>query len=99
LLSHTLLFLNDRWFVLAAPRARAPVIIPFEIELLVPRSPAAQGTPVKEQQHQDDHDLNNEYKDDKEYSPLCDTEREKLYMVAEEIESFGAEASVPTGRL
>jgi hypothetical protein len=29
LLSNTLLFLNDRWFILAAPHARAPVIIPL----------------------------------------------------------------------
>jgi hypothetical protein len=30
---------------------------------------------------------------------LSDTKGEKLYKNAEEIESFGAEASVPTGRL
>jgi hypothetical protein len=37
--------------------------------------------------------------DDKEYSPLSDNEGEKLYREANERESFGAEAPIPTGRL
>jgi hypothetical protein len=70
---------------------------PFEIELVVPNSLAAQGTPdEEEEQQQQDHD---EDKDDEEYSPLSNTEGEKLYRDVEEIESFEAEASVPTGRL
>jgi hypothetical protein len=40
--------------------------------------------------------MNNE---DEEYSPLSNTEGEKLYRDAKEMESFGAEALVPTGRL
>jgi hypothetical protein len=63
---------------------------------VVPRCPAAQGTPVEGEQQQQDHD---EDKDDEEYSPLSNTEGEKLYRDTEEIESFEAEASVPTGRL
>jgi hypothetical protein len=63
---------------------------------VVPGSPAAQGTPDEEEQQQQDHD---EDKDDEEYSPLSDTEGEKLYRDTEEIESFGVEALVPTGRL
>jgi hypothetical protein len=57
---------------------------PFEIELVVPGSQAAQGAPAKEQQQQD-HDINNE--------------DEKLYRDADERESFGAEAPIPTGWL
>jgi hypothetical protein len=69
---------------------------PFEIELVVLGSPGAQGTPDEEEQQQQDND---EGKDNEEYSPLSDTEGEKLYRDVEEIESFGAEAPVPTGRL
>jgi hypothetical protein len=58
----------------------------------------AQGAPVEEQQ-QEDHDINNEDKDNEEYSPLSDPEGEKLYRDAEEMESFGAEAPVPISRL
>jgi hypothetical protein len=65
---------------------------PFEIELVVLGSPAAQGTPDGEQQQQQDHD---EDKDDEEYSPLSNTEGEKLYRDAEEIESFGLKLRFP----
>jgi hypothetical protein len=43
---------------------------------VVPGSPAAQSTPDEEEQQHQDHD---EYKDDEVYSPLSDTEGEKLY--------------------
>ena len=74
---------------------------PFEIELVVPGSSAAQGAPTEEeeQQQQEDHDDNHADEDDEEYSPLSDTEGEKLYRDAEEVESFGTEAPIPTGRL
>jgi hypothetical protein len=71
---------------------------PFEIELVVPESLAAQGAPAEEQQ-QEDHDVNTEDKDDEEYSPLSDTEVKKMYRYADEVGSFGAEALVPTDRL
>jgi hypothetical protein len=45
---------------------------PFEIELAVPGSPAAQGAPTEEQQHQEVHDIDDEDNDDEEYSPLSD---------------------------
>jgi hypothetical protein len=70
---------------------------PFEIELVVPSSPAAQGTPAEEQQ--EDHNVNNEDEDNEEYSPVSDNEKEKLYRDADERESFGVEAPIPTGRL
>jgi hypothetical protein len=67
---------------------------------MIPRSPAAQGAPVEEEEEQqEDHDINNEGEDDKEYSPLSDTEGEKVYRDVEEMESFGAEAPVLAGRL
>jgi hypothetical protein len=68
------------------------------IELVVPGSPAAQGAPA-EQQEEEDNDTNNEDKDDEEYSPLSDKEGEKMYRDADEVESFGAEAPVPSDRL
>jgi hypothetical protein len=71
---------------------------PFEIELVVPASQAAQGPPAEEQQQQEDHDIINEEEDDEEYSPLSDNEGEKLYRDADERESFGAEAPIPTDR-
>jgi hypothetical protein len=72
---------------------------PFEIELVVPDSKAAQGAPAKEQQQEEDHDGNNEDEDDEEYSPLSNNEGEKLYRDADKRESFSAEAPIPTGRL
>jgi hypothetical protein len=73
---------------------------PFKIELVVHGSQAAQGAPAEEQQQQqEDHDVENEDKDDEEYSPLSDNECEKLYRDADERESFGAKAPIPTGRL
>jgi hypothetical protein len=59
---------------------------------VVPGSPVAQGTPAEEQQQ--DHDVNNEDKDDEDYSPLSDNEGKKLYR-----DAFSADAPVPTGRL
>jgi hypothetical protein len=79
------------------PRA-SPEEEPFEIELVVPSSPVAQGTPAKQQQ-QEDHDIDNEDEDDEEYSLPSDSEGDKLYIEAKERESFGAEAPIPTSRL
>jgi hypothetical protein len=67
---------------------------PFEIELVVTGSLAAQGAPAEEQQQ--DHDIDNEDEDDEEYSPLSDNEGEKLYRDADKRLSFGVEAPVPT---
>jgi hypothetical protein len=70
---------------------------PFEIEIVGPESPEAQDTPTEEpeqQQVEEDEDG-----DDEEYSPLSDSENEKLYHDANERESYGVEASVPVDRL
>jgi hypothetical protein len=40
-----------------------------------------------------------EDKADEEKSPLSDTEYEKIYRDADEVESFGVEALVPASRL
>jgi hypothetical protein len=66
---------------------------------VVPSSQAAQGAPAEEQQQQEDNDVDNEDEDNEDYCPLSDNEGEKLYRDADERESFGAEAPIPTGRL
>jgi hypothetical protein len=70
---------------------------PLEIELTVPESPTAQDSPAEEQQQPEDHDL--EDNTDEGQPPPSDTEAEKMYRDADEVESFGAEAPVLTGRL
>jgi hypothetical protein len=70
---------------------------PFEIELVVPKSPTAQNSPAEEQQQPGDHDT--EDKTDEEHPPPRDTEAEKMYQDADEVESIGAESSVIAGRL
>jgi hypothetical protein len=69
---------------------------PFEIELVVPESPTAQDSPAEEQQPED---AGTEDKTDEGQLPLSDTEPEKLYRDADEVESFGAESLILTGRL
>jgi hypothetical protein len=70
---------------------------PFVIELVVPESPTAQGSPTEEQQQPKDHDV--EDKANEEYPPPSDTEDEKMYRDVDEVESFGTEAPVLIGRL
>jgi hypothetical protein len=67
------------------------------IELVVPESPMAQGLHAEEQQQPKDHDV--EDRANKEYPPSSDTEDEKMYQDADEVESFRAKAPVLTGRL
>jgi hypothetical protein len=69
---------------------------PFEIELVVPESPTAQDSPAEEQQLEDP---GTEDKTDEEQLPPCDTEPEKLYWDADEVESFGAEYPILADRL
>jgi hypothetical protein len=68
----------------------------FEIELVVPESPTAQDSPAEEQQLED-HGTEN--KTDEEHLTLSDTEPEKMYRDADEVESFGAESPILTGWL
>jgi hypothetical protein len=69
---------------------------PFEIEVVVHESSEAQDNVAevpKQQQGEDDED------DEEEYSPLSDSESEKLYRDADERESYRVEAPIPIGRL
>jgi hypothetical protein len=70
---------------------------PFEIELVVPKSHTAQGSPAEEQQQPKDQDIEDEANE--EYPPPSDAEDEKMYCDADEMESFRAKAPVLTGRL
>jgi hypothetical protein len=69
---------------------------PFEIELVVPESPTTQDSPAEEQQPED-HGI--EDKTDEDQPPPSDTEPEKMYQDANEVESFGAESPILAGRL
>jgi hypothetical protein len=79
------------------PQQASPEEEPFEIELVVPESPTAQDTPAEEQQQPKDH--NTEDKTNEEHPPPSDTSDEKMYRDADEVESFGAESQIFTGRL
>jgi hypothetical protein len=63
---------------------------------VVPESPTAQDSPAEEQQPEDP---SIEDKTDEGQLPPSDTEPEKLYRDADEVESFGAESLILAGRL
>jgi hypothetical protein len=64
---------------------------------VVPESPTAQDSPAEEQEQPKDQDV--EDKADEEYPPPSNTEDEKMYRDADEVESFGVEALVPASML
>jgi hypothetical protein len=78
------------------PQEASPEEEPFEIELVVPESPTTQDSLAEEQQLED-HGI--EDKTNEEHPPLSDTEPEKMYRDADEVESFGAESPILAGRL
>jgi hypothetical protein len=78
------------------PREATSEEEPFEIGLVVPESPTAQDSLAEEQQLEDP---STEDKTDDEQLPPSDTEPEKLYRDADEVESFGAQSSILAGRL
>jgi hypothetical protein len=78
------------------PREATSEEEPFEIELVVPESPTAQDLLAEEQQPEDP---GIEDKTDEGQLPPSDTEPEKLYRDADEVESFGAESLVLASRL
>jgi hypothetical protein len=78
------------------PQEASPKEEPFEIELAVLESPTGQGSPVEEQQPED-HGTKD--KTDEKHPPPSDTEPEKMYRDADEVESFGAESPILAGRL
>jgi hypothetical protein len=79
------------------PQEASPEDEPFEIELVIPESPTAQDSPAEGQQQPGDHDT--EDKTNEEPPPPRDTKAEKMYRDADEVESFGAESLILTGRL
>jgi hypothetical protein len=78
------------------PQEASPEEEPFKIELVVPESPMAKDSPAEEQQPED-HGTKD--KTNKEHRPPSDTEPEKMYRDADEVESFGAESPILTDRL
>jgi hypothetical protein len=78
------------------PQEASPKEEPFEIELVVSESPTAQDSPAEEQQPEDP---DTEDKTDEEQPPPSDTEPEKLYRDADEVESFRGESPILAGRL
>jgi hypothetical protein len=79
------------------PQEASPEEEPFEIELVVPESPTAQDSPAEEQQQPEGHKIEDKTKE--EHPPPSDTEDEKMYRDADEVESFGAESLILVGRL
>jgi hypothetical protein len=79
------------------PQEASPEGEPFGIELVVSKTPTAQDSPTEEQQQPGDH--NTEDKTDEEHPLPSDTEAEKMYRDADEVESFGAESLIIAGRL
>jgi hypothetical protein len=79
------------------PQEASPEEEPFEIELVVPENPTAQDSSAEEQQHLGDQDP--EDKTNEEHPPPSDTEAEKMYRDADEVESFGVESPILAGRL
>jgi hypothetical protein len=78
------------------PQEASPEEEPFEIELVVPESPTTQDSLAEEQQPED---RGTEDKTNEEHPPPSDTEPEKMYRDADEVESFGAESPILAGRL
>jgi hypothetical protein len=78
------------------PQEATPEEEPFEIELVIPKSPTAQDSPANEQQPEDH---GTEDKMDEEQPPPSNTELEKMYRDAGEVESFRAESPILAGRL
>jgi hypothetical protein len=78
------------------PQEASPEEETFEIELVVSESLTAQDSPAEEQQPED-HGTDD--KTDEEHPPPSDTEPEKMYRDADEVESFEAESPILTGRL
>jgi hypothetical protein len=78
------------------PQEATPEEEPVKIELVVPEGPTAQDSLAEEQQPEDHGTEDNI---DEEQPPPSDTDPEKMYRDADEVESFGAESLILAGRL
>jgi hypothetical protein len=86
---------------------------PFEVVVVAPEEQEPQGAMAEELQllqdeendannndnHNDENHDDDEEEEGEEYTPLSDSENEKLYHDADELKSFGNEAPIPTDRL
>jgi hypothetical protein len=79
------------------PQEATPEEEAFEIELVVPESPTAQDSLAEEQQPED-HGTKDKT-DEEQPPPPSDTEHEKLYRDADEVESLRAESLILADRL
>jgi hypothetical protein len=78
------------------PQEASPEEEPFEIELVVPESPTAQDSRAEDQQLEDH---GTEDKTVEGQPPPSNTEPEKMYRDADEVESFGTESPILAVRL
>jgi hypothetical protein len=77
---------------------------PFKIVVTVPAGEDSQEAPLMPQSH--DHDQQEEeggnkaeVEEDDDYTPWSNTEKDEIFHNADEIKTFGDEASIPTSRL
>jgi hypothetical protein len=96
------------------PQPDSPYYVPqeedsFKIVVIVPAgedTQEAQQLPQNDNNNDDHKDEEEEEEgneaedeDDEDYIPLSDSEKEEMYRDADEIKTFGNEASIPTSRL
>jgi hypothetical protein len=101
--------LNDRWLVPAAPHARAPAVylsVRWHLEMCQPQEShpdIPQEVSPEEEPFEIElvvpEDLDTEDRTNEEHPPPSDTEDEKMYRDADEVESFRAESPILAGRL
>jgi hypothetical protein len=82
---------------------------PFEIVVTVPAGEDSQETQPMPQNHDQQEEQDNEKeeedgnkaegKEDEDYTPWSNAEKDEIFHDVDEIKTFGDEASIPTGRL
>jgi hypothetical protein len=77
---------------------------PFEIVVIVPTGEDSQEAPPMPQNHNHDQQQEKggnkaEGKEDEDYTPWSNTEKDEIFHDANEIKTFGDEAPIPTDRL
>jgi hypothetical protein len=92
------------------PQPNSPQFVPQEENSFVIVVTVPTGEDMQEGQqlpwndndnHEDDEEEGNEAKgkDNEDYTPLSNAEKEETYHDTDEIKTFGNEAAIPTGRL
>jgi hypothetical protein len=81
---------------------------PFEIVVIVPAGEDSQETQPMSQNHDQQEEEDNEKeedgnkaedKEDEDYTPWSNAEKDEIFHNVDEIKTFGDEAPIPTGRL